>query len=288
MKWIWNLVGKSRKLIHKEDKLNPCKFHDERLYPDLLANHHCKSCEMELCYMCAHSHIDHGCNVKWPFHLQHSGNSLIDAFNSGRKTLLHWSDIKCTCGKPWTHGSEPTICIACANATCSPECHIKLQEQNVCLFYTNFAALDIVFETVNGFRAILHKNFQIAKQGQRVTYASPRFMSAFKHDENHILLQRGFRQYGQPLEEMTKNMSVIEEKTSYEHAMCLCNCEVCSQNKHPAYNCISTCQHSKNKKLKHVECWCLCSECIVRGAHSRKDCYHTCKLQKLENDNNLI
>lgn len=128
----------------------------------------------------------------------------------------------------------------------------------------------------------MHNNLLIAKYGQRVTYASPRFMSAYKHDDSHILIQRGFRQYGQPQESMVSNMKVIEQDASYEHGLCNCNCEICAKEKHPIYNCLGTCQASDHAKLKYIECWCLCSECILKGGHSRKDCHHTCKLQKIE------
>ena len=282
MKWIDKLIGKRRVLPHKPLELNPCKYHDQRQFPDLVETDYCRSCDMKMCYMCAHPHFDHGCHVS---HTPHKGpeiNPSLKGFNWGALTLLSWKDLLCSCGKPWTDGHEPTICVACGSATCSADCHLKLQEDHQCLFFTNFTAEEAVFEEVNGFRAILLHNINVAKQGQRVTYASPRFMSAFKHSESHIALQRGFRQYGTPASSTQDKMQVIEETPTYEHRLCPCQCEKCVQSPHPVYNCTSYCENSEHKKLQSIECWCICSACILKGPHARSDCLHSCKMPIIE------
>ena len=63
MKWIWKLFGSRKELPHRHSGLLECKFHDERQFPDLLATHYCKNCDMSICYMCSHPHFHHGCVV---------------------------------------------------------------------------------------------------------------------------------------------------------------------------------------------------------------------------------
>ena len=120
--------------------------------------------------------------------------------NAGCKTSLQWPELECAgCGNSWTGGKEPTICIACLNPTCCAECHLQLQHQDICTFYQNFTPIYEVYESINGFRALLHRSILAAGTGQKVTYASPRFLSAQKQDSSPHVLERGFRQYGSPV-----------------------------------------------------------------------------------------
>ncbi len=214
-------------------------------------------------------------------------NSLLTSFNLGLRTTLKWPELSCAhCKRPWSSGSEPTICIACSNATCSSDCHLALQDQKVCTFFTNFTPITEVYESTNGFRAILYRSILAAEIGQRVTYASPRFMSAVKYDSEHVMIQRGFRQYGNPVAEAEGFMKVIEKEPDYEHRICTCDCEKCQGSVHPVYNCLTWCLKSAVNKAQYIECWCICSECIQKGAHSVKDCFYSCKLKKLDNTKN--
>ena len=96
-----------------------------------------------------------------------------------------------------------------------------------------------VYESLNGFRAILHKSILNAHVGQKVTYASPRFMSATKHDAENIAIERGFRQYGSPIAEVQNFMTVIENESTFAHRICTCQCEKCKDSVHPVYNCLT-------------------------------------------------
>ena len=129
--------------------------------------------------------------------------------------------------------------MACGNPTCSADCHIHLQDQQICTFYQNFTPLVDVYESLNGFRAILHKSILNAHVGQKVTYASPRFMSATKHDAENIAIERGFRQYGSPIAEVQNFMTVIENESTFAHRICTCQCEKCKDSVHPVYNCLT-------------------------------------------------
>ena len=207
--------------------------------------------------------------------------------NAGCKTSLQWPELKCAgCGNSWTGGKEPTICIACLNPTCCAECHLQLQHQDICTFYQNFTPIYEVYESINGFRALLHRSILAAGTGQKVTYASPRFLSAQKQDSSHILLERGFRQYGSPVAGTQEFMKLVEEHPDYEHRTCTCTCEKCRATAHPVYNCTSWCLNSDTYKMQFKECWCICSVCIQAGPHTLKDCFYTCKLVKLDNTKN--
>lgn len=200
---------------------------------------------------------------------------------------MKWPDVKCAgCSKDWHRGTEPTICIACGNPTCSAECHLHLQDQGICTFYQNFTPLNDVYENLNGFRALLYKSILAAHLGQNVTYASPRFMNAIKHDSDHILIERGFRQYGNPIPAVQELMKVIDPVSVYEHRLCHCTCEKCKVSPHPVYNCLTWCLAENHFQTQHIECWCICSECIQKGSHTLKDCFHICKLKKLDNTKN--
>lgn len=283
MKWLSKLIGKRRNIPHRYLNQALCKYHDQHRYPDLLETEHCRDCDMSLCYICSHAHIDYGCQVHWDYPLAPSAISVLDKFNAGYKTQIDWEELKCSCGQPWAQGTQPTICIACGTATCSDDCHLQLQDDHLCLFFTNLTPTDIVFEDINGFRAILLGNIEKVAVGQRVSYASPRFMNAVKNKEKSILIQRGFRQYGIPGANMLERMSVVEDSPSYEHRICQCDCDTCSQTVHPVYNCMSRCLNTDKRKFKYIECWCMCSHCIMLDSHTRKDCHFACKFSALTN-----
>ena len=277
MKWLWGLLGRRREFIHASWNANLCKHHDQTKMPDLLAVEYCKSCDKHICYICSHSHIDDSCRVEWESPLSHTKDDLIHSLNKGCRVKLNWRKLRCICGKPWLEGKDPTICLACLTATCSAECHLQLQETHQCLFFTNFTPNDHVYEKINGFRAMLYQNIGLAPDKGRVTFGSPRFASVYKEGEDHLIIQRGYRQYGQPMTNTTSCMEVIEDNPDYEHRNCLCECEQCVKSPHPVNNCDHFClvKHEE-RNMQNIECWCLCSYCILVGAHSKMDCMHTC------------
>ena len=286
MKWLLSLFAKRRKLAHAGTTATMCLYHDEKVFPDVLATEYCKECDMKLCYMCSNQHHHHGHHVNWAYPHTPVTNELTKHFHRGCKVSLNCESLKCVCGKDWASGPQPTICIACGTATCSAECHMEhVQAPGHCLFYTNFTPTQTVFEDINGFRAILIQNIRMVKPGMKVTQASPRFMTAVKSSEKLTLtIQRGFRQYGNPLPSTASAMSVLETTSDYEFRVCDCTCYACAQAApHPVYNCNHYCEKKVDvKKLGFVECWCICSVCVMRGGHSRLDCYSTCVANKVD------
>jgi hypothetical protein len=158
-----------------------------------------------------------------------------------------------------------------------------VQEKGQCLLYTNFMPRVNIYEEMNGFRSILYSNFTKLKDGQLLNMASPRFMTAARHDADHISIQRGFRQYGQPLEATLKHLKVVEDRPTFEHRLCGCTCVSClGREAHPVLNCAATCVANREQlRLAYIECWCLCSHCVMSEAHSRLECMHSCKTQLL-------
>jgi hypothetical protein len=110
-------------------------------------------------------------------------------------------------------------------------------------------------------------------------------LTAVKEDEERISIERGFRQYGNPVEGVLEKMKVLNQVPDYEHRSCACDCELCAKGTHPVYNCLSWCLKGDAYKEKFIECWCICSECIQKGAHARKDCHFSCKVRKQERIN---
>lgn len=156
---------------------------------------------------------------------------------------------------------------------------MALQDKQICTFFKNFSPRPEVYADINGFRAIPKNNLNFVDVGHRVTYASPRFLTAIKEDVEHIVIERGFRQFGNPVEAVLQKMKIKNQSPEYEHRVCTCDCELCTQASHPVYNCLTWCLKSTSYKEKYLECWCICSECIQRGAHTQKDCHFTCKVK---------
>ena len=91
-----------------------------------------------------------------------------------------------------------------------------------------------------------------------------------------FILQRGFRQYGQPHDATLENM---QEFTGAESAklfeshstrLCMCECEKCAnRSPHPLYNCYNECENAEKitekEKLQlgmYRKCTCTCSFCL--------------------------
>jgi hypothetical protein len=120
--------------------------------------------------------------------------------------------------------------------------------------------------------------------------------------KNTIYLQRGFRQYGQPLQEtldgiidvrlnfISNKKQIIQDENDpyyqgHMYKLCLCDCEHCAGvSPHPVHNCFFKCRkrlvmdEKTIKKLGlHVECHCQCSDCIGMPGHLKRDCFDFCK-----------
>jgi hypothetical protein len=84
----------------------------------------CNTCEMGMCYICSHDHVDTFHSVDWGFDvfnaMEPSRSEINDKFNAGYRTLLDFETVKCPCGKKLVGQVTSTICSACGTATCSP------------------------------------------------------------------------------------------------------------------------------------------------------------------------
>lgn len=105
-----------------------------------------------------------------------------------------------------------------------------------------------------------------------------------------IILQRGFRQYGQPhlttleyMNELTgeKGLEMYDKLAS---KLCICECNSCkNRSPHPVYNCVATCENieelSENEKIDlrfYSKCRCICGYCISLGHHLIETCMYIC------------
>lgn len=127
-----------------------------------------------------------------------------DTLNLGHPFTVDLEALKCPCGTPFLDKSTSSICAACGSATCSAECHAKYaQDDGKCLFIRNFVENE---QTVNiqGLRTLKATDFINAVKLD-IPYLSPvsisnsRFMRALRGASPFtVIVQRGFRQYGQP------------------------------------------------------------------------------------------
>lgn len=82
--------------------------------------------------------------------------------------------------------------------------------------------------------------------------SSPRFMKAMLGpSKNTVWLQRGYRHYGQPLEETLEAFKEIvaddndEHFKSHTNKLCTCECSHCSEiSPHPVHNCFYKCKEN--------------------------------------------
>ena len=83
-----------------------------------------------------------------------------------------------------------------------------------------------------------------------ISRSSPKFMIAMLGPtKNTIWLQRGYRQYGQPLEETLAAFKeiIVDDEDSYfqthKERLCLCGCAHCEAvSPHPVTNCYYKCK----------------------------------------------
>eukprot|EP01016_Furgasonia_blochmanni_P023215 TRINITY_DN2512_c0_g1_i5.p3 TRINITY_DN2512_c0_g1~~TRINITY_DN2512_c0_g1_i5.p3 ORF type:complete len:137 (+),score=17.67 TRINITY_DN2512_c0_g1_i5:461-871(+) len=111
-------------------------------------------------------------------------------------------------GTPIEEHNDAAICAACGTATCSNECHTKYAtEPNLCSFHTNFHEALSPNQNLRSIRLKVIKGLQKRRfaLGTPVTKTSKNFLYAgIGRDDDEIILQRGYRQYGEP-HELTMN-----------------------------------------------------------------------------------
>lgn len=253
-----------------------------------------------MCYMCANDHASQNHTVDWGFDIfnlmEPPRNELNEKFNEGNLTTLDMAKLKCPCGNRIPGIKTSTICAACGTATCSAECHDKfVQSKEKCLFIRNFVTNEQTSK-IQGLRTILWINhFAMVKDNHKeftpFSRTSPTFMRAMLGPaKSTFYLQRGFRQYGQPLQETLDAIVEIEENETDEHftthveRLCTCDCEHCSGiSPHSVQNCFYKCKNrltfddkTMNKLGMYVACHCQCSDCIRMPGHMKSDCFDFC------------
>lgn len=90
MKWLLQLLKRNRKIPHASTRLKLCTDHDYLKQPDILANEHCRTCDIDICYICSNKHMEHECRVSVDSKIKPSESETIELFNIGCKTLLNW------------------------------------------------------------------------------------------------------------------------------------------------------------------------------------------------------
>jgi hypothetical protein len=133
-----------------------------------------------------------------------SKEGINERFNLGYPILVELEKLQCPCGNHFLDKSSSTICIACGSATCSAECHEKhLQTNKKCLYINNFN-INEKTKNIQGLRNIKVLDFINAYKFSvpvfsPISISNSKFMKALMSPNPlTVILQRGFRQYGQP------------------------------------------------------------------------------------------
>ena len=189
-------------------KSTTCAAHMEKILPNLRPLEYCNTCSTSFCYSCGNSHFDKYCNVEWGLeifdNIEPAKNIKNERFNLGYPFMIDIQKLKCPCGCEFLSKETSTICAACGTATCSSECHDKYaQKENKCLFIKNFTPNEETAK-IQGLRLIKVTDFLKAiklnlQVYTRTSLVNSKFMKALVSPEPFTyILQRGFRQYGQP------------------------------------------------------------------------------------------
>ena len=265
-----------------------------------VANEYCIDCQLQFCYICGNEHIDSRCNVEWGRELSTKIKLPVSEknirFNRGYPFILNLNSLKCPCGTDLLESKNSSICSACGTATCSTECHEKYAEQDgLCHFKDNFFD-NLETKNIHGLRNIGISSLLYAIEKEFPPF-SKNSISNMKYIYSMtgpvpftIILQRGFRQYGQPHEFTLNNMKELtgekatELYNEFETKLCLCNCPSCSQKSpHPIYNCFRDCEKKsilgENEKLAlklYQLCSCTCNFCRSNKMHTKELCLYNC------------
>ena len=136
--------------------------------------------------------------------LKSSKTGINERFNLGYPIILDLESLRCPCGNGFLDKSTSTICSACGSATCSDECHDKhIQANKSCLYIKNFN-INEKTKNIQGLRNIKAMDvINSYKFGiptfNPISISNSKFLKALMSPlPLSIILQRGFRQYGQP------------------------------------------------------------------------------------------
>jgi hypothetical protein len=267
-------------------KSTTCGAHFEHILPNLRPLEYCNTCSSSICYTCGNNHFDKYCNVEWGLEvfdsIEGAKNEKNEKFNLGYPYLIDTQTLKCPCGTHFLSKPTSTICAACGTATCSAECHDKYaQRENKCLFIKNFTPNEETAK-IQGLRLIKVTDFLNAIKLKlpvytRTSLCNSKFMKALVSPEPFsYILQRGFRQYGQPHDSTLENMKEYTtgeaEKLFKNHStkLCMCECDKCAnRSPHPIFNCFVNCENAEKiteeEKLQlglYRKCQCTCSFCL--------------------------
>ena len=137
-----------------EGKIRLCNHHETRLYPNIIANETCNTCNTQVCYMCGHKHIMGACEVECIYIFKPGGKELVGGYekvrevtndaqfllNYGYVGTLYLEALECPCGTKITSSDKSAECTACGTWTCSKECHDKyISGEDLCTFHHNFS-----------------------------------------------------------------------------------------------------------------------------------------------------
>ena len=294
-------VVNSTEAAQSAANISTCGVHDETKFPHVKALEYCQSCEIGMCYLCGNEHADQFHTVDWGFdifnRMESPRNETNDLFNQGYRATVDLDQLRCPCGNKIAGSRTSTFCAACGTATCSAECHDRFaQSTGKCLFIRNFVENEHTSK-IQGLRSILWIN-QFAMindnhaEGTSFSRTSPKFkIASLGPTRKTIYLQRGYRQYGQPLESTLEAIVDIEQDESHESYMthlqklCTCECEHCSDiAPHSVHNCFYKCKKrltfddaTMNKLGLYMPCHCQCTDCVTMPGHMRSDCFDFCQ-----------
>lgn len=214
----------------------------------------------------------------------------------GYLAKFHTEFAHCPCGTPLKESEYSAFCVACANATCSSECHQKyFKEPGLCTFHKNFIK-DL--KSINMRSLTLRQNNKYheenASPGTPVCMTSRAFLYGMtSEDPNVIYLQRGYRQYGEMQEASYKALEFYKTENLdfifHKNRICGCDCTQCDpRDVHPVMNCVNACWdgegHIKQDFMYHDgifdACDCKCKFCtsgVTVHTHTRMDCLVYCE-----------
>jgi len=208
-----------------------------------VSKEHCESCNIDICYMCGSNHVTDGCSVKWNMNTVTYNQDYLknlteeqQLLNLGYLARFNITYANCPCGAPLTESEHSAFCVACANATCSAECHdTYIKDKGLCTFHQNFDKelknLNMRSLTVKHNKKYHQRNLSV---GTPICQTSQAFLYGMvAENEDEIYLQRGYRQYGEMQEDSYKALEIIKsenlEFVMNKQRACPCDCRTCSE-----------------------------------------------------------
>ena len=116
------------------------------------------------------------------------------------------------------NSEKSAFCVCCGNPTCSEKCHFEnFEKTKICTFSKNFDKS----QKTKSLRSLTFENIKIAEKlnlatGSFLQKTSKSFIYGMKHyKQDFIFLQRGFRQYGNPLTNEEFERIYLKKKKEY-------------------------------------------------------------------------